>query len=289
MTRREKERKIKMFGMIGMSLLVIASLATATYAWFTKIVATVNTGTMTVEAPDEYSFYSYNGNIDGSFDPTGTFADDFTMVTSSNKAAHTVFTNSKATYPGQSKIYCLYVDSRTKAVSLKLNRFISNDSAKQGLSQARIDSDTDKRINIGQAIDITSMSSQDGTGYYNSSLETGWLVGVDPADGLTGDVFDPSIDVLNSGSYASPEIDLGSSPITIYEDTSTQSAWTKIYVFFRVYFSDATSTLYRETSVDQYNIPVTTGNRTFVADPTNGTSNCYAGLKFQLTALTFDF
>ena len=290
MTRREKERKIKMFGMIGMSLLVIASLATATYAWFTKIVATVNTGTMTVVAPDEYSYYAYNGN-DPNWDsaPNGTFGHDFVQITNENKASLTSFTD---VYPGQSKIYCIEIASKNpeKTISLAINSFISNNSTKQGLAQKRYIEGETTEINIGSAIDITAMASPDGSGYYDNTLHTGWLVDTNPIGPLAGDVFNPTISKLSEGTQGSPVISLGENPITIFEEDGSQDEWASLYLFFRVYFSDATTTLYGEiNTTDGYNVPKASGPREFVLDPTNGTSNCYAGLKFQLVNLTLNF
>lgn len=292
MTKRERERKIKMFGMIGMSVLVISSLATATYAWFTKINVSASTGTMTVIAPDEYAFWSYKGNYtDPGHTPSGVFSNDFVEVTSSNKAAQTDFSSTGA-YPGQSKIYCIVIADRNpdKPVSLLLNSFISNNTTKQGGGLLpRVDANNGKKaINIGQAIDITSFSSEDGTGYYDAVNEEGWLVDTNDDAPLTGDVFNPSVDTLNSGSYANPLV-TPATPITIYADTSAQNAWESEYLFFRVCFADDTSTLYRETNLDAYNRPVTSGEREFVHDTTNGTSNCYSGLTFQLVNLTLNF
>ena len=289
MTKRERERKIKMFGMIGMSLLTIASLATATYAWFTKIVATVNTGTMTVVAPDEYAFYSYIGNYtDLSHTPVGTFGDDFVEVNSDSKANETVF---RGTYPGQSKVYCIKIAHRNpeKPVSLVLNKFISNNTTKEGSGLERVDANNEKKeINVGQAIDITSMSSEDGTGYYDAAHKSGWLVDTNAAAPLTGDVFDLGVDVLNEGSNPNQIIELDT-PLSIYADTDEQDEWESIYLFFRIHFSDDTSTLYKEINLDEYNMPVTTGQREFVKNPTEGNSNCYAGLTFQLVKLTLNF
>ena len=287
MTRRERERKIKMFGMIGMSILVIGSLATATYAWFVQRHATINTNTMTIVAPDEYSFYSYVGNKDP-HTPTGSFEEDFIEVISTNKEAQTTFSG---TYPGQSKIYCIKIASRNpeKPVSLTLDKLISNNVSKEGGTDLRVDANNGKKeINIGQAIDITSMSSEDGTGYYNSGTNSGWLVDVNEDEPLDGDVFDLSVDKLNEGTHANQTITL-STPLTIYSDTDAQDTWESIYVFFRVCFADDTSTLYREINLNEYNMPINAAERQFVKDASTGTSNCYAGLTFQLLQLTLDF
>ena len=290
MTKRERERKIKMFGMIGMSILVISSLATATYAWFTKINVSASTGTLTVIAPDDYSYYSYKGNNDPSHTPTGTFGDDFLKVTNENKEAETNFTGM---YPGQSKIYCIEIASKTAGndVSLVINSLISNNALKQGDTYKRTVSGTTTEINVGWAIDITSMASTDGSGYYEGN-DSDWLVVKNASGPLSGDIFNETnfpTSTLNSGSHANQIISLGT-PVSMFTANATQKAWTSIYIFYRVYFSDATTTLYGEINASGgYNVPVTDGNRVFQADAEGGTSNCYAGLTFQLKTLTLSF
>ena len=289
MTKREKERKIKMIGLIGMSLLVISSLATATYAWFVQYPATVNTGTMTVLAPNEYSYYSYEGNLDSAHELKGTFAQDFKKITSENIASETSFTG---TYPGQSKVYCIHIANRNpeNSVTLNLNKFMSNNSHDQGETYRRYIQGSSTEINIGWAIDITSMASQDGSGYST------WI----EADSTVGDIFttDPTAtddtvnfpnSVLNSNSKGSGSVITLASPVTIFSATTQQNNWSSIYVFYRVCFSDDEDTLFVEKNGDQDNVIKTTGDREFVKDGTNGTSNCYAGLEFRLVELEMTF
>ena len=289
MTKRERERKIKMFGMIGMSVLVISSLATATYAWFTKINVTASTGIMTIIAPNEYSYYSYEGNTDSAHPLSGTFKDDFKKIDADNIAAETSFTG---TYPGQSKVYCIKISTRNPAnsVSLVINKFISNNSADQGETYRRYIKNTTTEINMGWAIDITSMASEDGTGYST------WI----NADSTLGDIFttDPTAtdntvnfpnSILNSNSKGTGKVITLNSPVSIFEATTEQNAWSSIYVFYRVCFSDGEDTLFTEKNGDQDNVIKINGNREFVKDGTNGTSNCYAGLTFRLVELEMTF
>ncbi len=290
MTKRERERKITMFGMIGMSILLIGSLATASYAWFVRYPATVNSNEMTVVAPDDYSYYSYNGNVPWNDSPNGNFEHDFTRITNSNKSSLTSFSDF---YPGQSKIYCLYAASRTVGnnLSLVLNSFISNNSTKEGLTQKRYLKDTDTEINVGWAIDITSMASSDGTGYYDSeNPTTSWLAITNPSGSLTGDVFNETNVPTSTLNGADTTITLAS-PLTIFQGTTEQKNWTSAYIFYRVHLSNASTVLYSEyNTTDGTNIPPSTGNRQFYQNETDPrTSNCYAGLTFALSTMTLEF
>ena len=298
MTRRERERKIKMFGMIGMSILVIGSLATASYAWFVHVPATVTSNSLTIVAPDDYSYYGYKGNTDSSFVPNGTFEHDFEHITPSTYSAMTSFTG---VYPGQSKVYCILIASKAagNAVTLKLNKFVSNNSTKQGLSQKRYIKDTSTEINIGWAIDMTSMASQDGTGYYDAEhSSTSWLTTKNAASALTGDKFNPADSVLQSGTVGNTTITLDPEsvdpnwrPISVFSSDNGEEDWASIYLFYRVCFSDATSTLYTEyNNVDGINIPPKAGDRNFYrADGVEATSNCYSGLTFELKEMELKF
>ena len=143
------------------------------------------------------------------------------------------------------------------------------------------------------------MASQDGTGYYNPEQSaTSWLTSKNASSPLTGDKFNPHDDVLQSGTADNQTIVLDPEnedpkwhPISVFSSENGEANWTSAYLFYRVCFSDATSTLYTEyNNTDGINVPPKTGDREFYKmEGHEATSNCYSGLKFEIKEMELSF
>ena len=279
MTKRERERKIKMFGMIGMSVLVISSLATATYAWFTKINVTASTGIMTVSTIEQttWQFYAYNGNLDEDYVQEGTFADDFTEITDSNKST---LATTDGLFAGDAVIFCIKVTelgSPTYNIKLNLTGLVSNTVAQQkgnSYSRKARKNSVVREVNVGWAMDIYTMGG--------SSADT-YTSGV-----WSSDKFD-----YNFEDGSSITVDSGANKIELYNGAAVTPVSSTYYIFYQVYFSDDVTTHFTEKTNNTYDAdadyPRTDSTaRFFDYDEVGGNSNCFAALTFQLTNLELD-
>ena len=298
-----RKTKLSLIATIAVGLLAISTAGVSTYAWFRSaanatVTAQSTSTTITASKPDEYTFYAFKGNRiydynnDGDpddFTANGTFSHDFHAITSSNASALTDY-STIGFYPTKSLIYCLGISGHVSGVDVTLNisSMISNNAIKQTSgAQHRYVTGGTTEINIGWAIDIYTMASQDGSGYFSSWYNVAQSDSNDKfrTSNQTGSTL-VSQAVLNQGSYASQTIDVSASPINLFTANSTQKTWSTIYIFYRILFSNAGNTLYTEqNATDGNDIPKTAGNREFTANSSTGTSNCYAGLKFQLINL----
>ena len=301
-----RRARASLIASVVIGLLAVTTAGVSTYAWYQvnsdAVVATQNTSTtITAAKPDEYAFYAYRYNASSSYGTvtnhgasTSDFETDFTTITSSNVST---LTSLSGLNPGQSMVYCIKVTGATvgNPISLNIHTLISNTAIKQGITYNNGVSDVEQHryyvtaenqntgteINVGWAIDIYSMSSTDGTGYESFLTSSGLADKFNYSKSSLGEL-------NNAGTGSAPNkiVTLGSD-IEIYNQNA---AATTVYVFYRVYYSDAATTFFKEINVKGYNVEETSDNRRFlyVGDST-GTSNCYGGLKFQLNNMILAF
>ena len=236
-------------------------------------------------APDSTCFYAYNGNKT-SHTVTGTFSNDFTLVTSSNVLTQA---NLVGLLPGDVMAFALEIPNVTTSTSLSIKQLKSNDSNRQGLSQNRFVADGigDKYINIGWAIDIYSLVNTTGTGY--STFVESATGKITPAGSDGSDRFNYTYSTnrsfLETGFDAETKIKTLADNALIPIDSFSGSA-DKVYIFFTIVFSTKESILYNEVDSKSVDADVITdspndGNRFFKQSNT-GKSNCYAGLSFAI-------
>ena len=285
------KQKLGFITTVALSLLTVFSASIATYAWFqatanVTIRAESVSTTITVNKPNDYVFYGYNGNI-GSHTPNGTFSNDFTALTTATLVNE--YTSFDAMSPGEIKVFAIGV-SAASSVSLTLTEIVSNNAVKQNIRdgssnlQHRYVYATDNyEINIGYAMDIFVRSETPA----NGSAPTGYTSFLTSTSGT--DLFDYSIGtsadrtLLNSGTYASPEI---STSISFFNNASLTTT-NDLYIFWSVIFSDANAMHYNEVTSGGVALKEepSTGNRYFTQSNT-GNSNCFGGLDFALKAFT---
>lgn len=284
MTKRERERKIKMFGMIGMSILVISSLATATYAWFTKINVTASTGVMTVSTIEQttWKFYAYNGNLDENYTAEGAFADDFTEITDLNKST---LATTAGLFAGDAVTFCIEVtgmEGDSYDISLDLTGVRSNTwYAQKGGNNHRYarktigSTPTTREANVGWAMDIYTMGDADNSIYLDGS---NWST----------DKYEHTFE--NDDTYA---VDAGANKKNLFTVSSAAPSGGSYFIFYQAYFSDDNGTHFTEQADYHYAAPAEYPRtseplRYFLYDDVNGNSNLYAGLRFELTNLSLD-
>ncbi len=296
MSKKGRAKKANLITAVIMSVFVVSSASVSTFAWFqaqanVNIQTATDSATITVNKPEDYAFYAYKGNTLSTWGGKGTFGNDFVPLTTA--ALVTQYTTFTAMKPGDIYVFAIKVSTASSA-SLVLNDIISNNATKQNILDAdenvqeRYVYNTDSyKLNIGYAMDIfvstyTPTSGSEPTGY-------GTFVTATTGDDLFKFDVSKATDrtVLDTGSYASPTIDLSavSSDITFFSSNSLDSR-NDLYIMWSVYYSD--SILYDEVSAGSATVlkeEPSTGDRYFKASPT-GTSNCFGGLKFALTAFT---
>ena len=268
-------------------LLAITTAGVSTYAWFqanssATVTAESTSTTITAAKPDDYAFYAYKGNK-ASYTYTGTFATDFEAITSLNIEEKTSFTNF---YPNKAMTFAVVMTGCTvgNTISLNLTKVTSNTINKQNVSKHRLVRNGAKEINIGWAIDIYTKCVASPNSSYNDLVN-------EPDTLSAGDKFLCSsgndTTYLAASSTAANVITL-SSAISLYNANATA---TSMYLFYTVYFTNSSSTWYKEVNSTGTALLVesTENTRYFDADTTNGNSNCFAGLTFALNELTLSF
>ena len=306
-----RKAKLSLIASISIGLLAISTAGVSTYAWFqananVTISASSSSTTITVSKPDDYTFYYYNKNGSSDYNtPDGTFSSDFTAVPSSSLSEGvTLWTG---IYPGQSMVFAMEVEGLNTSsddVTLAISKIVSNDTTKQSNATYKryVRGGSSVQINIGWAIDIYALSSSSNTAYSTLSYESSTKSFLNtsntnnattPGSGIIRDHFAYYYDAgdstkysaLTTGSYGSDEITTSINLINAERATATT-----MYYFFRVYFSNTGSTLYKEVDgsggdlIEPANESTT--NRYFDSDSSTGTSNCYAGLQFSLVSMS---
>ena len=282
-----RKAKLSLIASIAVGLLAITTAGVSTYAWFqanssATITANSTSTTITVNKPDEYAFYAYKGN-NASHTYTGTFATDFEAITSLNLAEKTTFSNF---YPTKAMTFAVAMEGCTvgNPISLNLTKVTSNTINKQNASKHRLVRSGAKEINVGWAIDIYTKCVASPNSNYNDLInQTSTL--------SAGDKF--ACTSANDSTYLAASSTEGniitlSSSISLYNQNATA---TTMYLFYTVYFTNATSTWYKEVSSTGtvLSLESTENTRYFDADSSNGNSNCFAGLTFALNELTLSF
>ena len=288
--REALRQKAGFIATVALSLLTVASASVATYAWFqatadVTIRAESASTTITVNKPEDYTFFGYNGNV-GAHTPNGTFSNDFTALTTA--ALVNEYTSFDTMSPGDIKVFAVGAKAAS-SISLVLNSFVSNNATKQnildtaGNLQKRFVYGQSYEVNVGYAMDIFVSTYTPA----NNAAPTGYISFLTSTSGT--DKFNYSIEtaahrtLLDSGSYAAPTI---SQDIPFYNNGSLTST-NDIYIMWSVVFSDANTVHYKEVNSAGQDIkekPLT-GDRHFAQSDT-GSSNCFGGLDFALTAFT---
>ena len=286
MTKRERERKIKMFGMIGMSVLVISSLATATYAWFTKVNVTASTGTMIVSTVEQttWNFYAYNGNgSDGKYVMQNDFELDFTLIDDTDEDPDndsSVLADVGELFAGDSVLFAIEVTGvtadTTYSVGLDLTEVLSttwNNKHPTERRYAKHNSYKDIEVNIGWAMNIYTIGSPSNAAYQSDS-------------NYSTDKF--SYSIANGSNIASL---VSSNPVSLISESALETTSTSIFLFYKIHFDDVGSgTLFTEKTNNSYTddvpYPQTGAATRYFLQDENGNSNCFAGLDFKLKTLS---
>ncbi len=260
------KRKMSLLATLGVSLFAVVAASVSTYAWFQATASAVissstSSTTITVSKPDDFAFYGYRhnglstyGTVTNHGASNSDFLADFETITDGNLSAKTTF---NSIYPGQSFVFCLFANNLSEGddVYLLLDSLISNDAIKQGESYHRYYYGSDDvDINIGWAIDIYTMNNDDGTGYESF---------------LTSTSYDDQFDYNYSASFdndsnkdplsASGEIEYDPGMEIFHEQVGADE--TCMYVFYRVYFVNDQTSLFKEVNVS--------GNKIIGASPDN--------------------
>lgn len=284
------KRKLSLMWTIISSIAMVGTASVATFAWFqASAAAEVHTAststTITTSKPDDYEFYYYNKNkLDTYNSPNGTYANDFELVTSSNIST---VTNMDGMYPGQKLTFCVKLSGKTvdaDSVQLKITHITSNTTVQESIAQRRVirtGSYANMDINIGWAMNIYSTV----LGTNNSTVPAYSTFITSPS----GDKFthSPSNNsTYLAGSKSGNIIEL-TTPISVV--SSTTATHSNMYLMYTIEFSNANTTYYKEVNSSGTDLPVPpdSGTRYFDSN-TSGTSNCYAGLSFQLNTLSLD-
>lgn len=219
-----------MVAAIFLTTLTISSLSVTTFAWYSGVASATANGSPTnalinLGRPDDYFFYGYNGNIDSSFSPNGTFSHDFTPLTTSELV--NTYTGLDDMVPGDIFAFALGIKA-TESASLTLTKMISNNATKENIRDASsniqeryVYGTANHKLNVGYAIDIfanayTPANDAAPTGYVTfvqspygcksnavagSALANG-AVGVKGVKYFTRAASGAGAGPLNDGSYA---------------------------------------------------------------------------------------
>lgn len=312
---------------VSVALLAVVSIGVSTFAWFqananVNIETTSDSTTITVSKPEDFSFYAYKGNHNASHtagatetteDENFTFEDDFVAVTTPLQTeAETVFDGSFV--PGTKKVFALQYSNHTSGddiyleatslVSQTIKKVNSNKSRKV-YKDAGAYTEADE-INVGWAISAYSMivdsdvapDPEDYASFVNSPSGNDYI-SLTKGSNVIGLSDEDSVSIDNSP--ASANYCKASGSIDLYRDSGEENEITAGFVFYAIVFSDGILDRYQEVDAEgEDNLAGNTdaNTRYFVkndagnADKTNPvkyTSNCFAGLKFHISALSFKF
>ena len=171
-----KRRKVGFVATVVLSLSAVFSASVTTFAWFQATSsATITTSptstTISVNKPDDYTFYAYKGNKkydyndDGVINSsdfngaTGTFTSDFIALATASQV--NTFTNFSEMSPGDIYVFALGVEGAS-GVSLTLDKIISNNVTKEGNNKA-----------IAGSPLANGATGANGVKYYTKSASTG--------------------------------------------------------------------------------------------------------------------
>lgn len=274
------------------SLICVMSASISTFAWFQaeanvqiKTKSASTTITVSNNAGTAYNFYAYNGNGITGYSNKNVFHDstdeadgDFTLITDSNK---TSLTNTSDLFPGESALFAIELtglSASTYSLDLSLKSASSQtvasktSNAKHRYARSAI-GDSDVEVNIAWAMDVVACGSNSAD-YYHSSPVFG------------SDSFEYGFSHSAKGTSVSSYIDGGKS---MYSNGSASPSSGNFYIFYKLVFSNESSTWYTEKESNYSTSPeyplVSRNTRYFLLDTDNGNSNCFAGLSFQMTEL----
>lgn len=283
-----RRARASLIASVVIGLLAVTTAGVSTYAWFkassnTTIDSRIaDTTTISTTKPNEYSFYSYKGNK-AAHTYTGTFTSDFDAITSSNISE---LTNLGELYPTKAATFAIKMTGCTNGqpITLNLTKVTSNTINKQNGSKHRYIRSSSKEINVGWAIDIYTKCVATANSNYNDLINSTSTLSA-------GDKFtctsSNDTTYLAASSTTNNVITL-SSPKPLYNSNATA---TTMYLFYTIYFSNASSTWYKEVdgSGNALKEDGTSNTRYFDIDTSNGNSNCFAGLNFALNELSLSF
>lgn len=258
-----------------------------------QIQASSTSTTITVNKPDDYTFCAYKGNTLTSWANPGTFANDFVELTTTALVnQYTSFTGIK---PGKTLLFCTKI-SNPSSVNLTVTKFISNNSSKQGLTQARKLCGGSKLMNIGWAMNIYVGASSNGVAVNTSSTNLGYQNIFNNPTGTFGTTNGNSgaglTDLFN---YSSTDTFLDNAgdanhkitrDVELYDEDNLSGDY--LYLYYSVVFDD--TVVYAEyddsNATRELDYIPTSGDRWFMANGNNMTSNCFGGLSFALTDIS---
>ena len=311
-----RKAKASLIASIAIGLLAVSTAGVSTYAWFyaTGSVSIGEIGSSTkinVNKPsNEYSYFAYRGNRNLNHVPGETdidedgkfnFSDDFVTLSNSTVSSETNL-ETLGFYPGRSFSFCVKVNGLTSgvsSVSFSTTKVISNDAVKQGggLLHRYVQGTDNQEINVGWAINIHAKIVNSDTVKNTDYVD---FVGDDPDSEEYLNKYEDKFAFSKSstGLYDYKKLeDAGDNNVMdlslpLVEPTVAQAS--SVCIFYRISFSKADSTLYKEVdeSGDYLIEPPVTGDRLFVNYPGGSkdgyTSNCYANLRFALMELSVD-
>lgn len=297
--RSKAKMKLSLLASMGVSLLAVASASISTFAWFqaqadVTIIASGASTTITVTKGLDYTYYVYKGNFknfDTSSDlvgyttapasTTGTFLSDFAVISSSSGVTPTKASDTTNLWPGEKLTYAVKVTGITNnKIKMYLKSYTSTSA--NGTYKRYIKGETNTIVDMAMAMDIYTMSSTNGAGYYDAtsaSTKAASFLNKTATDGLT--------DKFNYPTVTSYE---NTNPL--YETTSAGSFSSgTIYIFFTVMYSNLQKDLYKEETQGGSSEIEPAGpntDRYFKHYETGGYSNCFQGLTYQINTLELD-
>ena len=282
-------KRITLVGSLSMLVIIVSTMAVTTFAWF-KVSTNADVSnqgdatSITSSKPGEYAFYYYNKNATANYgSPTGTFGSDFSAITSSSLVSGV--TSFSEFLPGQKLTFAIVIED-VQNINLKITK-IKSTTANQHDSKHRYICGGSTEINVCEAIDIYSHYCTPESMSYTSFITN-----------PSGDKFTPTSATAETAlAYDSISSNVRtlqtSKQIEVFNITSSTLTTKKdVYVFYTVYFSTATTILYKEyddtEAANELIVPGTGATRYFQQDD-DGSNNCYAGLDFALSELALTF
>ncbi len=274
---------MQLAGMLGVSLLCVLALGSATFAWYSaeaevRISSVSAQTTITTAGPLDVTptLYKYNGNgsngyilepgseAEGAPTLSTTFSDSFTAFDNNENISITGW------YPGYKQTYCLGLTAVSAGtITIDLSKFTNTNNT--GETRYIYSSGTTTTpIEMGYAINIYTHAPILASSWSANATSTtiAWS-GDDSSDKF-------KYTSANRDSYASANLYSGSI-----------AASTLYYFFFTIEFSNLSNTWYHEVNVSGTQIYAPgSGTRYFLADSTaNGDSSSYMGLKFKMDTI----
>ena len=271
---------MKIIGATATAVFSLASVFSATYAWFASNTSVTATGmSISAKGPDNIDFHLYylhhfgsgltrkDGNLNTAFNIysgyySTTANPSFTYVDPNDSTTDP--TNVQQLWPAHQLTYALVVTSG------KFHNFILDDWAETRINNtnkisANVDVSLSWAINIyGAAFEFSTIDENEQTIDEVGIVNSGYTSYVDPNLALT-DVFDYAPITESHTSNPSMPVSIASS-----ESGSELTANTIVVIYFSILFDNSASTFY---SYDE--------NDHFYHQDNNGDSNCYKGLSIS--------